>query len=150
VYSRKAYSLGYLLEAVASTKPLFTTFKSNVLSAPAFNPLQDSKTLYLEHFRANNYGAFGLKNVFGIHKNIDLRLEAYIFQPLRTFKPSGNQDTSLGDIFGARYYAATAGLVYHSPVGPLSLSFNHYDDDQKRYGIMFHIGYLIYNKRSFE
>lgn len=150
VLSEKFYSLGYVLEGVLSNKPVFATYNATVLSAPAFFPLQDSKSLYLKNFRANNYGAFGLKNIFRIRRNLDLRLEGYAFQPFREFVKRGNQGTAFGDFFANRYYAATTGLVYQSPVGPVSMSFNYYDDDQKRYGVMFHAGFLLYNKRSFE
>ncbi len=146
----KKYSLGYLAEAVMSNKPVFSTYKATLLSAPAFNPLQDSKSLYLESFRANTYGAFGLMNVFNLVKNLDFRAEAYIFQPMEEFQLNKLQSVSYGELFADRHIAATAGLVYHTLAGPVSLSFNHYDDDQKRFGLMFHIGFLIYNKRSFE
>lgn len=146
----KKYSLGYLVEAVMSNKPVFSTYKATLLSAPAFNPLQDSKSLYLENFRANTYGAFGLMNVFNLVKNLDFRAEAYIFQPMEEFQLNKLQSVSYGELFADRHIAATAGLVYHTLAGPVSLSFNHYDDDQKRFGLMFHIGLLIYNKRSFE
>lgn len=150
VFQHKAYSLGYIAEVVMSNKPLFSTYKSTLLSAPAFNPMQDSKSLYLEKFRANTYGAFGLKNVFRVTKNLDARLEAYIFQPMEEFQLQGLQSVNYGDFFADRHLAATAGLVYHTLAGPVSLSFNHYDDEQKRFGLMFHMGFLIYNKRSFE
>ena len=150
IYHTKSYSLGYIAEAVMSNKPIFSTYKSTLLSAPTFNPLQDSKSLYLEKFRANTYGAFGLKNVFKVAKNLDARLEAYIFQPMEEFQLNSLQSVSYGGLFANRHVAATTGLVYHTLSGPVSLSFNHYDDDQKRFGVMFHIGFLIYNKRSFE
>lgn len=146
----KNYSLGIQFDAVISNRPHFSSFKSSVLTAPTFNPLQDSKSLYLENFRSNNYGAFGLKNVFQLVKNLDLRAEAYIFQPLRAFKLDGIQGVKYGELFADRHYAISSGLVYNTLAGPISLSFNHYDDEQKRFGVMFHIGYLIYNKRSFE
>ncbi|WP_291402582.1 patatin-like phospholipase family protein [Daejeonella sp.] len=146
----KKYSLGVLFEAVASNRPNFSTFKSSVLTAPTFNPLQDSKSLYLENFRANSYSAFGLKNVIQLYKNLDLRAEAYIFQPLRAFKLEGLQGTSYGELLADRHYAISSGLVYNTLAGPISLSINHYDDSQKRLGVMFHMGFLIYNKRSFE
>lgn len=150
VLSRKFYSLGYLLEAVISNKPIFSTYNATILSAPAFYPLQDSKSLYLQNFRANNYGAFGIKNILRIRRNLDLRVEGYVFQPVEELELQEQHGTSFGNLFENRYYAATAGLVYQTPAGPVSLSFNHYDDDQKRYGVMFHIGFLLYNKRSFE
>ncbi len=150
ILSNKFYSLGYLLEGVVSNKPAFNSFKSTLLSAPAFYPLQDSKSIYLEKFRANTYGAFGLKNVFNLYKNLDLRLEAFIFQPLEEFRLKDAQSLAYNKLFENRHYAATAGLVYNTMAGPVSLSFNQYDDAQNRFGVMFHIGFLIYNKRAFE
>ncbi|WP_276359820.1 patatin-like phospholipase family protein [Daejeonella sp. H1SJ63] len=146
----KRFSLGYLAEAIISNKPLFTTFKATLLSAPTFNPLQDSKSLYLANFRANSYGVLGIKNVFHLKKNLDLRAEGFIFQPVKEFKITGLQSVAFGESFTKQYFAYTAGLVYNTFTGPISLSYNHYDDAQKRNGVMFHIGFLIYNKRSFE
>ena len=150
VLSTKNYSLGYLAEGVLSNKPNFSTYKSTLLSAPAFLPLQDSKSLFLENFRANAYAAFGLKNVLNFKKNLDLRLEGYVFQPLEAIKLSNYQIASPDQALSARRFAATIGMVYHTPIGPASISYNHYDDPGKRNGIIFHLGYLIYNKRSFE
>jgi NTE family protein len=144
------YTLGYLTEIVISNKPAFSTYKSTLLSAPAFYPLQDSKSLYLEKFRANTYAALGIKNVVKMGKNLDARAEFYIFQPMEEYELNKLQSISYGDLLAKRYLAATAGLVYHTLVGPISLSLNHYDDDNKRFGVMFHAGFLIYNKRSFE
>ncbi len=146
----KIYSLGYLLEGVISNKPFFSTYKATQISAPAFYPLQDSRSMFLENFRANCYGAFGLKNIFNIYKNLDLRLEAYLFQPFKAFQHIGLQSTAFAEPFSVRYYAATADLVYRTFVGPVSLSLNYYDKEQKEYGVIFHIGFLLYNKRSFE
>ena len=144
------YSLGYLFEGVLSNKPLMSTFKSNLLSTAAFNPLQDSKSLYLEEFRANSYAAVGLKNVFNIYKNLDLRIEAYTYMPFQEFQLIEGQGTQFGKYFSDRHYAASAGLVYHAIAGPVNLSFNHYDDAENRFGVMFHIGFLLYNKRSYD
>ncbi|MGV3687191.1 MAG: patatin-like phospholipase family protein [Daejeonella sp.] len=149
-FHTKRYSFGYLTELVISNKPAFSTYKSTLLSAPAFYPLQDSKSLYLENFRANTYGALGVKNVFKLTKNLDARAEFYIFQPMEQFELDRLQSVRYGKLFAKNYLAATAGLVFHTLVGPVSLSFNHYEDDKKRFGVMFHAGFLIYNKRSFE
>lgn len=150
VLDRKAYSLGFLMESVVSTKPDFSTYKSTLLSAPAFYPLQDSRSLFLEKFRAATYGALGVMNVFNLRKNLEFRLEGYLFGPLEEFRLKDYQSTGYSGLFGAVKVASTAGFVYHSLAGPISVSFNQYDDDKSRYGLMFHIGYLIYNKRSFE
>ena len=149
-FKKRNYSLGYVLEGALSNKPLLSTFKANVLSTPAFNPLQDSKSLYLEELRANSYAALGLKNVINVLKNLDLRIEGYTYLPFQEFQLVAPQSTQFGKYFSDRHYAATAGWVYHTIGGPVNLSLNYYDDEQNRFGVMFHVGFLLYNKRSFE
>ncbi len=144
------YSLGYLVEGVYSNRPEFENYRSNLIHTPAFYPLQDSKTLFLENLRANQYLALGIKNVFTSTRHLDFRLEAYVFQPYKEILKVGNQGTKLGNAFSDRSFVASTAAVYHTPVGPISLNLNYYDDKAKRFGVFFHIGYLIYNKRAIE
>lgn len=144
------YALGYLAEAVYSNQPLFSNYYSTLLAAPAFYPLQDSRSLFLENFRATGYLAGGLKNVFSIKRHVDLRVEGYLFLPHREFEKVGFQAVRYKGAFTKWHYAGTAGLVYHTPLGPISLSYNLYDDPIKRNGVLLHLGFLIYNKRSLE
>lgn len=144
------YTLGYLAEAVLSNQPLFSNYYASLLVSPAFYPMQDSNSLFLTNFRATSYLATGLKNVFNLKRNLDFRLEAYLFLPYEKFEPIGLQGIKYAKALNNWYYAGTAGIVYHTPVGPISLSYNRYDDPAKRNGVILHFGYLIYNKRSIE
>lgn len=149
-FHTKNYTLGYLAEGVISNQPLYFNYYETLLAAPAFYPLQDSKSLFLTNFRATSYLAGGLKNVFNIKRNFDVRLEGYLFLPYKEFEKIGVQGVGYAKAFSKWHYAGTAGLVYHTPVGPVSLSYNLYDDPVKRNGVLLHLGYLIYNKRSLE
>jgi NTE family protein len=144
------YTLAYQIESVLSNRPKFSTYKSNLLSSNTFYPLSDSKSLFLENFRADNYLSVGIKNVFSVRKNMDLRLEGYIFQSFHEANLKGLQETHFGDLFEKRRFVSSFGTIYHSPVGPIGLNFNYYDDPHKRFGFLFHIGYLLYNKRALE
>ena len=144
------YTLGYLLEAVASNQPLYNNYYSTLLAAPAFYPLQDSRSVFLENFRAFNYAAGGIKNIFNIQRKLDLRVEGYVFLPYQEFKKIGLQQIGFEKTLSKWRYAGTAGLVYQSPLGPISLSYNLYDEARRKHGVLLHIGYLIYNKRSLE
>ncbi len=144
------YTLGYLFEGVLSNFPLLSSYYSTLLYAPAFYPLQDSRSLFLEKFRASTYLAGGLKNVFKVRRNIDFRLEGFMFLPYQEFQQQAIRYAGRKEAFKEWHYAGTAGLVYHTPVGPISLSYNLYDDPVKRNGVLLHLGYLIYNKRSLE
>ena len=70
--------------------------------------------------------------------------------PYKEFEKDGLQGIKYAEAFSKWRYAGTAGLVYHTPVGPISFSYNLYDDTNKRNGVLLHLGYLIYNKRSIE
>jgi len=146
----KNYTLGYLAEVVASNQPLYNNYYTTLLAAPAFYPLQDSRSIFLENFRAFNYAAGGIKNIFNIQRKLDFRVEGYVFLPYQAFKKIGLQDVGFEKTLSKWHYAGTAGLVYQSPVGPISLSYNLYDEAKRRHGVLLHIGYLIYNKRSLE
>ncbi|HEX7366654.1 MAG TPA: patatin-like phospholipase family protein [Pelobium sp.] len=147
---KQNYRLGYLFEGVFSNRPNFANYKSNLIYSPAFYPLQDSKTLFLENLRANKYLAGGIKNVFIASRHLDFRLEAYIFQPYKEIIKIGKQETSLGVAFAHRSLVYSGAAVYHTPIGPVSLNLNYYDGKAKNLGVFFHIGYLIFNKRAVE
>lgn len=144
------YTLGYIVEGVISNQPLFNNYYSTLLVSPAFYPIQDSRSLFLDKFRATTYAAGGIKNIYNFRKNLDFRLEGYLFLPHKEFELNNFQDVDYARAISKIRYAATAGVVYHTPVGPVSLSYNLYNDAIKRNGVLLHIGYLIYNKRSIE
>jgi NTE family protein len=144
------YSTGYLLEGVLSNQDPLSSYTGSIINAPAFFPIQDSRTLLLENFRAFNYLAGGIRNVFRIRKSLDFRLEGYVFKPLETLTEGPDQSTELKQSLSDIYFAATAGLVLHSSVGPISLSLNYYDDKENQLGVLLHMGFLLFNKNSLE
>lgn len=150
-YFRKGrYSSGYLFEGVLSNQPLLSSYQGTIVNAPAFNPMQDSKTLLLENFRSYNYIAGGWRNVFTVRKSLDFRLEGYLFKPFQAIVPGADQQAAQDSEFTKLYFAATAGWVLHSTVGPISLSVNYYDDSKNQLGVLLHVGFLIFNKASLE
>jgi len=150
-YFRKGiYSSGYLFEGVLSNQPTFANYYGTIINAPAFNPLQDSRSLILQNFRAFNYVAGGWRNVFSIRKNLDFRLEAYAFKPLQSISQDNNQRAKVDQQIQQLYFVGMADLVMHSTVGPISLSLNYYDDKNHQLGVLLHVGFLLFNKTSLE
>lgn len=144
------YRPGYYAQAVFSNQPFFQNYFGTMINAPAFNPIQDSQTLLLENFRAFNYLAGGVRNVFTLRNRLDLRLEAYLFKPIEYLKEGTYQEAVEVEDLRTLYFASTVGLVMHSPMGPISLSVNYYDDKQNQLGVLLHIGFLLYNKHSID
>jgi NTE family protein len=150
-FGNSRYKAGYLAEVVMSNQPAYANYRSTLVAAPAFYPLNDSRTLFLENFRAFNYAALGIRQVFSLQRSLDLRLEGYGFLPYQQLLPDDRQQTRLADFSLQNLsLALTAGLVYNSFLGPVSAGFNYYADNEKPLGFLFHIGFLLYQPRSLE
>lgn len=147
--NRGKYRLGYFAESVLSNQPAFRNFMGTLINAPAFLPFQDSRTLLLENFRAFNYAAIGLRQIFIIRPNtLDFRLTGAIFKPWEVLRQGPQQEAIPVRRDNALFVAASAGPVYHSPLGPVSLSINYYDDQRNRLGVLLHVGFLLFNRHS--
>ncbi|MCU0356373.1 MAG: patatin-like phospholipase family protein [Cyclobacteriaceae bacterium] len=150
-FQKGRFRPGYYVDAVFSNQPVFANYTGTIVNAPGFFPLQDSRTLILENFRAFNFIAAGSRNVFILKSRLlQFRLEGYIFKPLQYITQDASQQAITASELGKFYFTGTAGLVYHSPIGPISLSTNYYDDAENRWGVLFHAGFILFNKHSFE
>jgi NTE family protein len=143
--------LGYYMEGVWSDQSFFNNYTATILASPSFNPIPESRTLFLETFRAHSWSAFGVRSVFVLlKKNVDLRFEGYIYQPYKEILRNENFRPYYGPAFSKRYFIGSGSLVFNSPVGPLSLNINYYQGKEKPISFLFTFGYLIFNKRVLE
>lgn len=146
----KWYSLGYLMEGVISTQPTFRNYTSTLIEAPAFSPMQDSKTLLLENFRGFYYLAGGVRNVLKLRSKLHLRLEGYLFQRYNHLEMLPDQSVSTSFRLEPIRLCGTANLVYFSPFGPISLSGIYYEDPRRPFGVLLHVGYVLFNNRPMD
>ncbi len=144
------FKVGYYNELVFSNQPFMANYTATTLMAPSFQPTPQSQTLFLEPYRAHNYLGLGLKTVTEITKGLEFRGEAYIFQPFQEILPNNFDKAKYGSALETRSTIAAAGLVYHTPLGPASLSLNYYERREEPLSLLFHFGYILFNKRALE
>ncbi len=144
------HSWGYLAEGVLSTQPFFQNYRSTLTTTPAFTPLPDSKTLFLDSFRNDRYVAAGLRYIFSPVPKLDLRAEGFLFQPYQAIRQDKEQQAYYGSTLSGTAFIGSGTVVYHGLPGPVSLSLNYYDDKAKRWGVLFHVGYILFQERPFE
>jgi len=94
--------------------------------------------------------AGGLKLIFNIRTNIEIRLEGYVFQPYQQLIETTKLSTNLGSPFAFRSLIGMGAVVWHTPVGPMSLSANYYNTEKNPLAILFQFGYIIFNNSSLE
>ncbi|MBA3665233.1 MAG: patatin-like phospholipase family protein [Bacteroidetes bacterium] len=146
----KGFRIGVFGEAVYSTQSFFSNYQATILSAPAFNPTPESQTFFLDAFRAHNYFAGGLKAITTPVRGLDIRLEAYIFQPVLSILKTPDNTAKYSTPFLYRNFSGMAAAVYNTAVGPVSIGVNYYDQKDFPFSFFFHFGYIIFNKRSID
>jgi NTE family protein len=139
--------IGLFLEGVASTQTFFHNYIASTIAAPSFNPIPESKTYFLPNFRSHNYAAGGLMNVLSFNKNLDLRIEGFVYNPLATIEQNEFGEPTY-DYKIKQYFIGSSSLVFHSPLGPISLSANYYDKKEEPWSFIFNFGYIIFNRSS--
>lgn len=147
----RGFKLGFYSEICLSNQRLLSNYTSSQLAAPAFQPVPECKSLFQPKYRAFNFGGVGLKVIYNIYKNIDYRLEGYMFQPYQEIlRNEQNYKAYYGPTFDKRYFIASTSVVYSSPLGPLSVSLNYYDKNSKSFSCVVSFGYIIFNSKANE
>ena len=131
------FSVSYNIEAVYTTHPNFGNPYATILSSPRYAPLPHSQMLYMPEFAANRYAALGIMPTFKLFPNLYLRAGA--FAMLRD--PLAERDYV--------HYIGDLSFVYHTPVGPVSLSVTKYNfDTTNNCYVMFNFGHPIFGSKG--
>ena len=146
--SRGVFRLGVHGKGVVNSQSLFANYTASLLTMTAFEPLPDSRTFFMEEYRAPQYAGFGLNFIASINDLFDLRFDPYFFQPFR--KLNRNEDGTFGysDLFEQGTIMAGASLIYHSPVGPLRFSGNYFPKQNQPFVFQLSFGYVLFNDRA--
>ncbi len=146
----KYFKIGVFAEGVYSSQDFFRNYQASILSAPSFNPIPESQTLFIDDYRAHQYLAGGLKAIATPYKNLDIRFEGYLFQPVYSIIKTNENKAAYSTAFLYRHILGMGSLVYHTPIGPISVGVNYYDKNENSFSFFFHFGYTIYNKKSID
>lgn len=144
------YRLGLSGEIVLTNQKPFSNFTATSLSAPAYTPLPESKTIFLPDYRAHSYTALGLKNIYILRRNLHMRLELHAFAPYRSLTRDDNFLAQYSAPFSTVNFMASTAAVFHTPVGPLSLSVNYFNKKEDPFSVFLNFGYIIFNRKSLD
>ncbi len=146
----KNFTLGTEFEAVFSNKQLFRNYRSTLLASSGYNPTPHSNSLFLENFHSNNYLAGGLKTIFHLNPSLHFRLEGHSFIPVREELKHPDLAVYRNNNPIANFYLqGMAAFIYHTSVGPLSLTLNYYEKENTQFYLTLNFGYILFNKRGF-
>ena len=147
---KRSIHLGLFLEANVSSLPLFQNFTASSLVSPSFTPLPESRTIFQRQYRARSYVGAGIKAIYSYRDVIDVRVEAYIYQPYEQLIQNPDGSASFAQEIVNRDFIGTLTAVYHSRLGPLAASLNYYEEAQVQWSFLVHFGYILFNKKGTE
>lgn len=144
----KVFHLGIHGNAVFNTQSLFSNYTSSVLAMTAYTPLPDMQTYFMPEFRSPQYIGVGLNAIFSIYKNIDVRADAYYYQPFRSIILNEDGTFGYGKPFKGESYVASGSIIYHSPLGPVRATFNYFPKQPQPLAFQISFGYVLFNQRA--
>lgn len=143
------FKIGVYGKAVINSQSLFSNYTASVLAMTEFSPLPDSKSLFMEEYRAPQYAGAGISFIFNYSKYLEFRLDPYFFQPFRQIvRFDNNTDFGYSDLLKQGLPMAGVSIIFHSPVGPLRLTTNYFPNQNKPFITQLSFGYVIFNDRS--
>ena len=140
---------GYFGELVLSGQGRFLNYRSTLTSAPAFAPLVDSRTLFMDNYRSPRYAAVGLRYSQPLFGSFEWRSEIYThlnFDPLHDESQLAEFSTKIS----RPYLTGSTGIIFTTPVGPLAVHATYYDDPNHRFAVYGHLGYILFRSRALE
>lgn len=138
-------TFGTELNILASTKKLVENYYATIVQSPAYTPTASSYNAFNPAFRANSYAAAGIKPIWKLSKNIQLRGEFHSFLPFREIKENViDFSPYYGKWFSNPEFFGEIAAVMHLPFASLSAYGNYmsYPRNNWNFGFSFGLFFL--------
>ncbi|MFM7619331.1 MAG: patatin-like phospholipase family protein [Bacteroidota bacterium] len=145
----KRFTFGAHIEGVYTNIPKFQNYTATLINCPTLSAFPELATYFLPQLRAPKFLSVGVSPIVHVGKSVDFRMDLYGFRPFETVlqKPNGE----VGFFNNKRTFTlGSAALVFHSPIGPISLSANYYEQKENPWSVLLNVGLIISNKTGRE
>jgi NTE family protein len=134
--------------AAFNSQSLFRNYVASILAMTDFSPIPDAKTFFMEEYRAPQYMAGGLNQVFSVVKNLDFRVDAYLFQPIVVLRNNADGTFQYSQYQLQPKFMGSSSLIYHSLLGPIRATLNYFPEQKEPLSFLLSFGYILFNDRA--
>ena len=131
-----------------NSQSLFANYTASLLSLPTFSVLPDMDTYFLPEYRSPQHFGLGLNLVGKLSKYMELRIDAYYYQPLLILQKNNDGTIEYSQPFEGSSYIASSSLIYHSLLGPLRATVNYFPQQINPFAFQVSFGYVLFNERA--
>lgn len=142
------FHLGLHGQMVSNSQTLFSNYTASLLSMTEFSLVPDAKTYFLPEYRSPLFVSAGVNTIFTIKKIIDIRLDAYFFQPFTQLIENSDGSLDLVSNLENSTLMASASAIFHSFIGPIRFTTNYFPQQETPFSFQFSMGYVLFNERA--
>jgi NTE family protein len=135
-------------KGVFNSQSLFSNYTATLLSMTSFSLIPDAETYFLPEYRSPQYVGGGLNAVLSLRKRLDMRLDAYYYQPFVALQKNNNGTASYSKPFKGDSYMASLSLIYFTFMGPLRATINYFPKQANPLVFQISYGYVLFNERA--
>ncbi|MCR9173911.1 MAG: patatin-like phospholipase family protein [bacterium] len=135
-------------QLVSNSQTVFANYTASLLALTEFSLVPDAKTYFLPEYRSPQFAAVGANTVFTIKKVIDLRLDAYFYQPFTQLRVDADGKQELVSSLDNSTLMASASAIFHSFIGPIRFTTNYFPQQETPFSFQFSMGYVLFNERA--
>lgn len=140
--------LGFHVKGMFNSQSLFANYTASLLSMPVFSIIPDMDTYFLPEYRSPQHVGAGINFVALLKKNLELRIDAYYYQPFIILQKNTDGTFEYSNYFQGTSYLASSSLIYHSIIGPIRATINYFPQQTKPFAFQFSYGYVLFNERA--
>ena len=142
------FHFGVQTQLVYNNNPLFANYTATLLSMSESTLVIDARTYFLPEYRSPQFIAGGFNSIFSVRKNIDFRIDGFIYQPFVQVNENTDGSLQLSGLFAGGTFMASSSLIYHSFIGPVRVTVNYFPEQPKPIAFQFSLGYVLFNERA--
>lgn len=147
-FPTKYVKIGVHFRTHFSNMPRFANYKASILQLKSFDVTPDLITFFQPNFRAIQYLGTGVNFIISPIKDVDIRFDAYLFQPFELFEELENGDVKISKSFKGESKLAAMSAIYHSPIGPFRATLNYFEKESTPFFFQLTYGYVLFNRRE--
>lgn len=144
------FTLGTHGELAYSTRSFQDNYTVTLIQAPSFQPTPHSKTVFNGAYSANQFVAVGVKPIYHITRQLQLRGEAYCFLPYLEINRANNNRAFYSPPFSSSHFMGETSLVFNFRVASAGVFLNYYSEAASKWNFGVNIGILLFNSKFIE
>lgn len=146
----KYWRLGTYIEGFYSSRNFSQNYYATMMETGVFAPTPNSKLVYDEEFRANQYLAAGIKPIIEFNSILQLRGEFYGFVPVYPIVRQSDGSADYGSLFSRFRFMGEVSFVAKLSSICVSAYANYFGSHRNDFNFGITLGWLLFNERFVE